>query len=309
MPFMAHRLNNRKIVFIYVFAIIVIISWACALALDGPSAKWSSPNKLRASDSKGSSLDKLRTSDSKWSNLDNLRTSPWYMYLTKIYSDMQLQWMLDMGPIDMQDFWIIQPKLLPPSLRAVLPEPLPERPSFYRSLFTVLDPHVSGETSAVYQYQYHGVAAGGLDLNFKLLRGVPDDTWVEVQRGADSVGAYVWFYYMKGSGNWLNVGKTLSFIDHANAFEWFRIATPPDDGDQKQTNLAKAALADGYDSIQFTMRSEEIFKYEIFFLRFQQVGNNPCVPGIRTRSFVPCSCNPLLTYLNCYSGSAVLPLV
>ena len=304
---MAHRLNNRKIVFIYVFAIIVIISWACALALDGPSAKWSSPNKLRASDSKGSSLDKLRTSDSKWSNLDNLRTSPWYMYLTKIYSDMQLQWMLDMGPIDMQDFWIIQPKLLPPSLRSVLPEPLPERPSFY--LFTVLDPHVSGETSAVYQYQYHGVAAGGLDLNFKLLRGVPDDTWVEVQRGADSVGAYVWFYYMKGSGNWLNVGKTLSFIDHANAFERFRIATPPDDGDQRQTNLAKAALADGYDSIQFTMRSEEIFKYEIFFLRFQQVGNNPCVPGIRTRSFVPCSCNPLLTYLNCYSGSAVLPLV
>ena len=180
------------------------------------------------------------------------------MYLTKIYSDMQLQWMLDMGPIDMQDFWIIQPKLLPPSLRAVLPEPLPERPSFYRSLFTVLDPHVSGETSAVYQYQYHGVAAGGLDLNFKLLRGVPDDTWVEVQRGADSVGAYVWFYYMKGSGNWLNVGKTLSFIDHANAFEWFRIATPPDDGDQKQTNLAKAALADGYDSIQFKEEYDRI---------------------------------------------------
>ena len=302
-------LKNRDFIFIGVFAIILIISCACALALDGPSTNGSSLDKLRTSPSNGSSLDKLRTSDAKWSSLDNLRTSPWYMYLTKIYSDMQLQWMLDMGPIDMQDFWIIQPKLLPPSLKSVLPEPLQERPSFYRSLFTVLDPHVSGETSAAYQYQYNGVAAGGLDLNFKLLRGVPDSTWVEVQRGPDAVGSYVWFYYMKGSGNWLNVGKTLSFIDHPDAFKRFRIVTPSDDGDQKQTNLAEAALADGYDSIQFTMRSEGIFKYEIFYLRFQQVGNNPCVPGILTRSFESCSCNPSLKYLNCYSESAVLPLV
>ena len=53
------------------------------------------------------------------------------------------------------------------------------------------------------------------DFSFKCCvgkNGISNNTWIEVERGADKPNHYTWFYYMPGTGNWFNLGKTISLI-------------------------------------------------------------------------------------------------
>ena len=78
-----------------------------------------------------------------------------------------------------------------------------------------------------------------------------DSTWIEVIHmgglGDEHIGA--WFFHASGSGIWVNVGKTVHFTDHGDAFTFFK--TPANN--EKMTAAAKAQ---GYDSIQFLAHSD-----------------------------------------------------
>ena len=105
------------------------------------------------------------------------------------------------------------------------------------------------------------------------------NTWVEVIHMSgladENVGA--WFFYAKGAGIWLNLGRTIWFTDHGDAFRYFK--TPADN-----PKMAAAAKTAGYDTVQFLQHSDCEFKqcnkhtpylnYE--FVSTQLVGKYSC---------------------------------
>ena len=160
----------------------------------------------------------------KFKNMIDIKKSYWYSYLKLIYSDEQIKAKL---PFSMDDFWIIYRKLLPNN---IVLNNISNSPSKNKSLFTDLDSHVSSLKSVIYIYQYNKMP-GDIDfcpnclsdnlnkkkwgnsipdLNFKLLKGFKNDTWVEIHKGPDKLNGYTWLYYMPGSGNWINLGKSAS---------------------------------------------------------------------------------------------------
>jgi hypothetical protein len=259
------------------------------------------------------SLQKFIVAD--FSKMEDVKQSQQYKYLSCLYTDDQLQSRL---PFSMSDFWVIQTNLLP---AGVTVGNVPKSPTAYHTLFTNLDPHVASEKSVVYNYQYNSLPSvwgnSPPDSHFKLKNGLGDNSWVEVERGQDKTGGYTWFYYMPGTGNWFNLGKTIVFSDHHEAF---RVAAedgvvfqdPINGGDSDQLLLANYFIRKKYDTIQFTQRAENIFKYEIFNLKNKQTDSAAaCIPGVKTRGNLECDCSSHLPYLNCTTdgpcGKIVLP--
>merc|ERR1712139_390736 len=92
-----------------------------------------------------------------------------------------------------------------------------------------------------------------------------DNLWVEVTHKRDpwadeSYG--MWFLYARGSGIWLNLGKTIAFEGHYQAAAWLGMGDwPPCDANVKKVpdclkhpgdlEMAKALRKKGYDSVQF----------------------------------------------------------
>jgi hypothetical protein len=235
--------------------------------------------------------------------MNDIKLSQWYLYLKCIYDDDQLK---DKLPFSMNDFWIIQTNLLPTTIKLDTPT---KSPTGYHSLFTTLDSHVSSQKNVIYIYQYNIIpttwANSPPDPKFKLKDGITSNTWIEISRGADKLGGYTWFYYMPGTGNWFNLGKTISFYDHHEAFDVAKkngvyIKDPIDGVGEDQTAMGTYFKSIGYDTIQFTCRSEGKFKYEIFNLKNkQEIEDDPCVSGIITRAKQKCQCTSSKKYLNC----------
>lgn len=81
-------------------------------------------------------------------------------------------------------------------------------------------------------------------------------TWVEVFHEADPFGDEhfgAWFQYTPGSGIYFNLGKTISFAEHQDAYTHFGVKT----GDFNE-ELSKAAAAQGFDSIQFLAHVDHV---------------------------------------------------
>jgi hypothetical protein len=252
----------------------------------------------------------------KFSNIEDVKKSHQYKYLSCLYTDDQLQSKL---PFSMSDFWVIQTNLLPADVTV---DKVPKSPTGYHTLFTHLDSHVASEKSVVYNYQYNSLpstwANSPPDLNFKLKDGLADNSWVEVQRGKDATGGYTWFYYMPGTGNWFNLGKTIVFADHHEAFKvaaenGVKFQNPINGLHSDQTLLGDYFKKKNYDTIQFTQRAENIYKYEIFNLKNKQTDSKEvaCIPGVKTRGNLECDCSTDLLYLNCMTngpcGKIALP--
>jgi hypothetical protein len=242
---------------------------------------------------------------------DEVVKSPWYEYLQHIYSDNQLRAQV---PFRMDDFWIIQLKLLPSTI--AFSDNLPRLPtsiltnSYYHSLFSHLDYHADSENSVIYIYQYHTIAPS-IDYKFQFLNGFHDNEIIEIQRGPDVTNAFTWFYFMRGTGNWLNIGKTLVFLDHDEAFKLAQVEVAgPKETDDEQTKMGNFFRAKGIDTLQFTSRAEVIYKFEIMNLRIKQGAyEGACIPGIITRDNEPCVCNQMLEYLNCTTSEGSLPII
>lgn len=251
----------------------------------------------------------------EFSKIEDVKQSQQYKYLSCLYTDDQLQSRL---PFSMSDFWVIQTNLLPTD---IIVGKVPKSPTAYHTLFTNLDPHVESEKGVVYNYQYNSFPSNWgnspPDPNFKLKNGLADDSWVEVERGCcDPIPGYTWFYYMPGTGNWFNLGKTIVFSDHHEAFrvaakDGVKFQDPINGGDSDQLLLANYFIRKKYDTIQFTQRAEGIFKYEIFNLKNKQVDGDACIPAMKTRGNLKCNCSSHLPYLNCMTdgpcGRIVLP--
>ena len=247
--------------------------------------------------------------DVYFKNMSDVKSSDWYDYFKCIYTDNQLQEKL---PFSVNDLWVIQTKFLPESLKE-LKQNISSSPKSLHDLFTKWDPHVDAVESVFYIYQYNSLpptwANSPPDPHFKLKKGMPSNSWVEIERGPDLIGGYTWFYYMPGTGNWFDLGKTIVFNDHRQAFsmaakEGVKFSDPVNGGDADQLLLAEYFISKGYDTIQFTQRAEGIFKYEIFNLKNKQLKDaGACIPGIKTRGNLPCDCSSSLKYLNCQTSS------
>lgn len=100
-------------------------------------------------------------------------------------------------------------------------------------------------------------------LSDPVYQGFADNTVVEVTHHKDPFGDEhhgMWFLYAKGSGVFLNIGKTKIFPDHPQAGTFFNC---PGCSNEK---VCQAAAAAGYDSIQFNQHRDGT--------------NYPCAAGI-----------------------------
>ena len=105
-----------------------------------------------------------------------------------------------------------------------------------------------------------------------------DNEWVEVLHEADPFGDEhygMWMVYAPGSGIYFNLGKTIAFDEHVDAYVHFGVSK----GDLNE-QLSKAAAASGYDSIQFLAHLD---------VRSRHRGTAKLTTGLRTarRSYLP----------------------
>lgn len=76
---------------------------------------------------------------------------------------------------------------------------------------------------------------------------IPPFHWTEVRhRSKRSERVGMWFAVATGSGIWFNVGRTIVFRTHDEAFRYFNVNSG------NENAIAYAAKARGYDTIQFT---------------------------------------------------------
>ena len=148
------------------------------------------------------------------------------------------------------------------------------------------------------------------------LTGYTDNSKVEVFRACcdsavqDNQTSGYWMYAAPGSGIYYDVGKTIVFADHADAYASLTNTTSPENGNvDARTNygIAVAALALGYDSVQYTHRLECVYLYEIQDLRDVRPQHMPNACSDKVGPFLssgfegslPCNCSPTLNALNC----------
>lgn len=144
-----------------------------------------------------------------------------------------------------------------------------------------------------------------------------EGTWVEVMHEADPFGDEhhgVWFIYTPGSGIYFNLGKTISFQEHEDAYDFFRVK-----GGNEE--LCQAAAAAGYDSIQFLAHVDHVnypcdtrntgrtgFDYMgVEIVGTKLVGTFACTSSVGAPSTVKagwqasreCACDNSRNFLNC----------
>ena len=101
-------------------------------------------------------------------------------------------------------------------------------------------------------------------------------TLVEVMHCAgDPADCGLWCYLAIGSGIYVDVGRTLVFTDHRAAMSRFSINSRLEWGQQMRMCL-RAAVAKGFDSLQFTHTRENILKYEIWMLKLTDENESGC---------------------------------
>jgi hypothetical protein len=152
---------------------------------------------------------------------------------------------------------------------------------------------------------------------------VAANTWAEVMHKSDPFGDENygdWFMYSPGSGIYFDVGVTIAFNEHGDAFQKFGIACDPRVCDYNE-ELSKAAAATGVDSIQFLAHVDHV-NYQcdthntgnagldymgLEILAVKLVGKYSCgtpagaPSSIRTgwQASKPCHCDNKHEFLNC----------
>lgn len=117
-----------------------------------------------------------------------------------------------------------------------------------------------------------------------------NNSWLEVSHCASRIEAESsWFYVLRGSGIFVNVGTTIVFRDHPEAAEHFGIY-----GDV--TNVPAAAAAAGYNSIQYWEHCEGCTCNAELMLT-SSFGSTACssAPEFRTglHGSQPCTCQEM----------------
>ena len=157
-------------------------------------------------------------------------------------------------------------------------------------------------------WSWHPIPYSGLSGRVEVIHEADTSTgWQDDNNGA-------WFFYAKGSGIWVDVGNTIVFQDHGDGYKYFG-ATGKDAND----DMAKKALAKGYDSIQFLSHTDPgdygdcrknpgtpYFNIEILMTKMygeaacaSRDGNSPLLMTGWVGSKGTCSCDNKQTFLNC----------
>ena len=142
------------------------------------------------------------------------------------------------------------------------------------------------------------------------MNGFKENDLVEVFHArADGSHMGFWFYVARGSGVYLNVGKTIVFDNHDKGFYYFSKNCDLKNKNPRSDFNAYCAKQNGYDTIQYINFWEYgIYKPEILFvhLNVDSKWDNACFPS-EMSNFLragwngvhKCVCNEKLKYTNC----------
>ena len=169
----------------------------------------------------------------------DLSASPWGAYYTSVYGELPAAGAF---PLAVGNNWVLFDTALITAKVSGLPASS-TCPTGAGDRYTENDYYQPPSISWIWQpYPYPAVAA---------------DTYVEVFHEADPFGDEhigMWLLYSPGSGVWFNVGKTISFAEHEDAYQHFAI---PAGGDMNDA-MSKAAAAAGFDSVQFLAHVDHV---------------------------------------------------
>ena len=258
----------------------------------------------------------------RFSTLSELKKNVhWYEYLSHLYTDEQIKSLI---PLDLGEFWFLYPELMSFELYSSLNWNLfpfyrqgiyalhnPFLVEFiydYRTLIKAMLFNTRPSELWIYQYMKLPLKRCSCTSYHKIDQSIDTPITlnsyqeIEIFRGPDPPGAFQWFYYAKGSGIWINLGKTIAFTDHHEAFEFFSITHDYSWGErQAEDALGNILLEAEYDSIQFTCCHEQVYKFEIMFTHAKQIDFlSPCT-SIQTtgKGGALCACDKAKVNINC----------
>ena len=232
----------------------------------------------------------------------NLKASPWAGYYMSVYGELPPA---AAYPLHVSDSWLLYNGALIKAKVTKLPTEQ-NCPTAALDRYSTHDMYQPPLVSWIWHpYPYTSTAA---------------NTKVEVVHEADPFGDEhfgMWLMYAPGSGIWFDLGVTISFAEHQDAYTHFSIPG----GQDMNEALSKAAAAAGYDSIQFLAHVDHVnyqcdtknmgragFDYMgVEVLATKLTGTYPCgtpagAPNVITRGWsggTACTCNPKAQFLNC----------
>jgi len=168
----------------------------------------------------------------EFASSQDLQASPWANYFMAVYGELPT-----LFPLKVEDFWVLfddeigHSNLQAPQIVGKCPTSNPPLGQHYQSN----DYYQPKSMSWIWHpYPYPAL---------------PENSWVEVLHEADPFGDEhygAWFQYAPGSGIYFNVGKTVHFAEHQDAYNHFGITS----GDMNE-RVSQAAASQGFDSLQF----------------------------------------------------------
>ena len=122
-----------------------------------------------------------------------------------------------------------------------------------------------------------------------------------------------WFYIVKGSAVWMDIGRTIVFDSHADAVWYFlqeKVTTHPTPHKQL-VRVAPVARRMGFDSIQYLKHCDNRCGCIGTELVLTKPASNPTCPSTfydTIDSTTPCTCTSSMAYSNC-NGNTIAPHV
>lgn len=143
----------------------------------------------------------------------------------------------------------------------------------------------------VHQPAPHPAAAGWTEV---MHWGIPIET---------SVPPAAWFYHVRGSGVWIDVGKTAVYTDHGDAYRDLVGPSTSSPDFKNYTATLLAAAARGLDSLQFTQHCDQVCGCdlgEIVMLNAHGTVSCPVPMRAGPNASRPCLCDDAASvWVNC----------
>jgi len=182
-----------------------------------------------------------------FNSLDELKRSAWSAYLNSVYGSLPNS---DAFPLDLSTFQVL------------FSDKLDAAGITYKQ-------YVDGGSSCPTTHnQLYTDMSGSFDPSTSLFlwkappfAAFPSSSRVEVSHCGDDYGNVgAWYYAVKGSGVFLNLGTTIAFRKHADAVRYFLNADCGDMNDEcvpKFDAMFQAAAKKGYDTVQFLEHGDQ----------------------------------------------------
>lgn len=250
-----------------------------------------------------------------FATLAELQSDPWGAYYKEVYGEVPTSGY----PIRTVDLWMIHEAVLVKAKVSGIPDTVGPCPK--------ANPPLGQRYNMNNQYQPRLVSFLWHPYPYSQM---PSNSWVEVYRQADPFGDEhfgAWFMYTPGSGIYFNLGKTISFAEHQDAYAYFSITK----GNYNE-ETCKAAAGQGFDSIQFLAHVDHV-NYQcdtkntgtaglqymgVEVVAVKLVGTTACgtptgapdVVKVGWQASRKCTCDNKQSFLNCEgvpSVNAVIP--